>query len=266
MYPFVKRTFDIMFSGIMLVLLSPVMLAIAIMVKIKLGGPVIFVHYRPGKDGKIFPLYKFRSMINAWDKNGFLLPDEKRDTKFGKMLRSTSLDELPQLVNIFLGHMSLIGPRPRQIKDAVFYGIQGNEVYSLSVRPGLSGRSQVYGRNNNSWESVFAHDEYYVKHMGLWQDIKIFFMTFVVVLKRTAATYEKDEFKFYCDYVKAKGLITDKEYNDCLQLQKTMEKNCELGIVQYVRTYKPIAVTKRVSKVRQAVVVDDEIVIKAKNC
>ncbi len=263
MYPFIKRAFDIIFSGIMLVLLSPVMLAVAIMVKINLGGPVIFVNYRPGKDGKVFALYKFRSMSNARDANGDLLPDEMRHTKFGKMLRSTSLDELPQLINIFKGDMSLIGPRPRLIKDAVYYGIQGNEVYSLSVRPGLSGRSQVYGRNDNTWESIFAHDEYYVKHMGLWQDIKLFFMTFVVVLKRTAC--EKEEFKYYCDYVKAKGLITDKEYDDCIQLHKTMEKNCALGIVQYVRTYKPIAVTKRVSKVRQAVVVDDEMVIKAKN-
>ncbi len=261
MYAFFKRTMDILFAGLALIVLSPVMLIIALLVRVKLGGPVIFVNYRPGKDGKVFPLYKFRSMSNAKDENGDLLSDEMRHTKFGRMLRKTSLDELPQLINILKGDMSLIGPRPRLIKDALFYGIEGNEVYSLSVRPGISGQSQVYGRNENTWASVFKHDEYYVKHMSLWQDIKIFFKTFVVIFKSSQA--EKEEFKYYCDEVYAKKIITKEQYEAGLQRHKEMERNCSLGLVQYVETYAPIASAKKtkVKKVNTVTPIadDDEV-------
>ena len=256
MYAFFKRTFDIFFSAIMLVLLSPVLLVTAILVRIKLGGPVIFVNYRPGKGGKVFALYKFRSMSNARDENGDLLPDDQRFTKFGKLLRATSLDELPQLWNILKGDMSLIGPRPRLIKDALYYGIEGNEVYSLAVRPGLTGRSQVYGRNDNTWAKIFEHDEYYVKHMGFAQDFKIFFRTFYVVLARKSI--EKEEFKYYNDYCYAKGIIDNEEYKRGLAQHKEMEKNCALGIKQYVKVQGTIPTIGKKKAAKANAVYDDD--------
>ena len=256
MYAFFKRTFDICFSAVMLILLSPVMAVTALLVKIKLGGPVIFVNYRPGKNGKVFALYKFRSMSNARDENGDLLPDEKRFTKFGKLLRATSLDELPQLWNILRGDMSLIGPRPKLIKDALYYGIEGNKVYDLVVRPGLTGRAQVYGRNDNPWKQVFECNEYYCKHFGFWQDFKIFFRTFYVVLSHKSI--EKEEFKYYNDYCLAKGLIDEKEYKRGLEEHKAMEHNCELGITQYVTVKGEIPKLGKVKQAKQNTIVDDE--------
>ena len=233
MYAFFKRAFDIVFSAVMLVLLSPVMAVTALMVRIKLGGPVIFVNYRPGKGGKVFALYKFRSMSNAKDENGILLPDEQRWTKFGKALRATSLDELPQLWNILKGDMSLIGPRPMIVRDAMYYGAQGNDVYELAVRPGITGLAQINGRNNSTWEYTFENNKYYCEHMSVWLDAKIFFKTIKVVLSRSNT--EKRKYAYYNDYLLATGVIDEKEYKRGIDYHNLVEKNCALGITQYVK-------------------------------
>lgn len=194
---FFKRFFDIVLSACALVVLSPVLLVVAILVRTKLGSPVIFCQERPGKDEKIFRLYKFRSMTDARDEYGELLPDEVRLTKFGKLLRSTSLDELPELWNILKGDMSIVGPRPLLVKYLPLY----NEVqrHRHDVRPGLTGLAQVNGRNAISWEERFALDVQYVSGITFMSDVKIIFATVGKVFRRdgirseTSATME--EFK-----------------------------------------------------------------------
>lgn len=214
---FFKRFFDIVLSGGALIVFSPVMLVVAILVRIKLGGPVIFCQYRPGRNNKIFKFYKFRSMTNEKDENGNLLPDEKRLTKFGKMLRKTSLDELPQLWNIFKGDMSIIGPRPKLVKDMVFYNDEQN--IRNRVRPGLTGLAQVNGRNNITWEELFNFDKQYVENVNFWMDFKIFFKTIVKVFKR-ADIVEQNKTKqnyYYGDYLLETDQIQKEEYNKKIQ-------------------------------------------------
>ena len=194
---YIKRLLDILLSGGALIVLSPVLLVTAVLVRIKLGSPVIFCQERPGKDEKIFKLYKFRSMTGETDENGKLLPDEVRLTRFGKLLRSTSLDELPELWNILKGDMSIVGPRPLLVKYLPLY----NEAqrHRHDVRPGLTGWAQANGRNALSWEEKFRLDVYYVEHISFLLDIKTIFLTVKNVLRRegisseTAATME--EFK-----------------------------------------------------------------------
>ncbi|MBQ8258684.1 MAG: sugar transferase [Clostridia bacterium] len=194
---YVKRFFDIILSLFALILLSPVMLIVAILVRTKLGSPVIFCQERPGKNERIFKLYKFRSMTDKRDEKGALLPDEVRLTKFGKLLRSTSLDELPELWNILRGDMSIVGPRPLLVKYLPLY----NEVqkHRHDVRPGLTGWAQVHGRNTISWEEKFEYDVWYVEHLSFAIDVKTVFLTVKKVFRRegitseTAATIE--EFK-----------------------------------------------------------------------
>ncbi len=194
---YVKRFFDIILSLFALILLSPVMLIVAILVRTKLGSPVIFCQERPGKNERIFKLYKFRSMTDKRDEKGELLPDEVRLTKFGKLLRSTSLDELPELWNILRGDMSIVGPRPLLVKYLPLY----NEVqkHRHDVRPGLTGWAQVHGRNTISWEEKFEYDVWYVEHLSFAIDVKTVFLTVKKVFRRegitseTAATIE--EFK-----------------------------------------------------------------------
>lgn len=194
---YVKRFFDIILSLFALILLSPVMLIVAILVRTKLGSPVIFCQERPGKNERIFKLYKFRSMTDKRDEKGELLPDEVRLTKFGKLLRSTSLDELPELWNILRGDMSIVGPRPLLVKYLPLY----NEVqkHRHDVRPGLTGWAQVHGRNTISWEEKFEYDVWYVEHLSFAIDVKTVFLTVKRVFRRegitseTAATIE--EFK-----------------------------------------------------------------------
>ena len=194
---YVKRFFDIILSLFALILLSPVMLIVAILVRTKLGSPVIFCQERPGKNERIFKLYKFRSMTDKRDEKGELLPDEVRLTKFGKLLRSTSLDELPELWNILRGDMSIVGPRPLLVKYLPLY----NEVqkHRHDVRPGLTGWAQVHGRNTISWEEKFEFDVWYVEHLSFAIDVKTVFLTVKKVFRRegitseTAATIE--EFK-----------------------------------------------------------------------
>lgn len=179
---FVKRFLDIIISFCGLILLSPIILVVAILIRIKLGSPVIFKQKRPGKDEKIFKLYKFRSMNDKKDEDGNLLPDSQRLTKFGKILRSTSLDELPELFNILRGDMSLIGPRPLSVMYLPYYNEQ--EKHRHDVRPGLTGLAQINGRNTVNWEERFAYDIEYVNNITFLGDVKIFFKTFAKVFKR----------------------------------------------------------------------------------
>lgn len=179
----VKRLMDVIISGLSLIILSPVLLVLCILVRVKLGSPVLFTQERPGKDEKIFKLYKFRSMTDARDEKGELLPDEVRLTKFGKLLRSTSLDELPELFNILKGDMSLIGPRPLLVRYLPYYTEE--ERHRHDVRPGLTGLAQVNGRNALGWEDRFSYDLQYVNNLSLGMDIKVLGMTVGKVLKRS---------------------------------------------------------------------------------
>lgn len=175
-----KRLLDVICALIALIILSPAMLATAILVRVKLGSPVIFAQERPGKDEKIFRLHKFRSMSDARDENGVLLPDEERLGKFGCALRATSLDELPELWDILRGKMSIVGPRPLLVKYLPLYN--DKQRHRHDVRPGLTGWAQVHGRNLASWEERFAYDVDYVDHVSFALDMKIVFMTVRCVL------------------------------------------------------------------------------------
>lgn len=216
---FFKRFFDIVLSSLALIILSPVFLILAIIVKINMGGQVIFRQVRPGKNGKLFVMYKFRSMKNTRGADGNLLPDEMRKTKFGNALRKTSLDELPQIWNILKGDMSIVGPRPRDIWDGMYFD---DSVRSLDVRPGLTGRSQAYGRNDNSWEQIFEHDKIYASKVTLWQDIKILFKTVGVFLKRSSI--EKEQFKWLPEKLLAEKKISQDDFEKSYILSRKIEK------------------------------------------
>ena len=178
-----KRILDFLLALTAIVILSPVILVTAVLVRMKLGSPVIFCQKRPGKDEKIFSMYKFRSMTDEKDENGNLLPDEARLTSFGKKLRATSLDELPELFNILKGDMSIVGPRPLLIKYLPRYNER--QKHRHYVKPGLTGLAQVKGRNAISWEQKFEYDIEYTERVSLTQDLKIIFMTvFAVVNKK----------------------------------------------------------------------------------
>ena len=178
---FVKRLIDIILSLVVLICFSWLYLIVAVLVRVKLGSPVIFRQPRPGKDGKVFNLYKFRTMTDAKDENGNLLPDEDRLPEFGKKLRTTSLDELPEFVNILKGDMSFVGPRPLLVKYLPLYNEE--QRHRHDVRPGLTGWAQVNGRNLLSWEDKFEKDVYYVRNLSFLLDLKIVFMTFAAVFR-----------------------------------------------------------------------------------
>ncbi len=187
----VKRFLDFMLSLMGIIVLSPVLLVLWILVRVKLGSPVLFHQERPGRYEKIFKLYKFRSMTDERDAEGNLLPDEVRLTKFGRILRSTSLDELPELFNILKGDMSLIGPRPLLVRYLPYYTEE--ERHRHDVRPGLTGLAQVNGRNALGWEDRFRYDLYYVEHLGFLMDLKIIGMTAGKVLKRSGTLSGADQ-------------------------------------------------------------------------
>lgn len=187
----VKRIIDMALSLCGIIVLSPVYLVLWVLIRCKLGKPVLFTQERPGKKEKIFKLYKFRSMTDERDENGQLLPDEVRLTRFGKLLRSTSLDELPELFNILKGDMSLIGPRPLLVKYLPYYTEE--ERHRHDVRPGLTGLAQVNGRNALGWEDRFAYDLEYVEKCSLLMDLKILGMTVGKVLKRTGTLSGADQ-------------------------------------------------------------------------
>lgn len=194
MYKHIKRLFDFVSAFLALIVFSLLLAVVAVIVKVKLGSPVIFKQERPGLNNKVFTLYKFRTMTDERDENGELLPDEVRLTKFGQFLRNTSIDELPELINILKGDMSVIGPRPLLVQYIPLYN--EHQARRAEVKPGLSGWAQVNGRNSVTWEDKFDMDVYYVDNLSLALDIKILFMTVKNVIKRegissdTSATME----------------------------------------------------------------------------
>ena len=185
---YIKRLLDIILSLLAIIILLPIFLLVGLLILIFIGKPAIFRQKRPGKDEKIFTLYKFRTMTNKKDKDGNLLPDESRLTKFGKFLRKTSLDEIPEFINILKGDMSFIGPRPLLVEYLEYYTEE--EKHRHDVRPGLTGLAQVSGRNLLSWEDKFKKDIEYVNNITLINDIKIIIKTILVVFKREGINQE----------------------------------------------------------------------------
>ena len=178
----VKRIVDILCSGLGLILLSPLLIIIAILIKINLGSPIFFIQDRIGEDGKVFKMIKFRTMINVIDESGESLEDSERLTLFGKLLRSKSLDELPELINVLKGDMSLVGPRPLLIRYMKLYSKE--QWRRHEVKPGITGWAQVNGRNNISWNDKFKLDVWYVDNKSIILDFKIMFMTVYRVIRR----------------------------------------------------------------------------------
>lgn len=210
-----KRVFDFVFSLIAIILLSPILLIVAVLVKVKLGSPVLFIQKRPGLNKSIFRMYKFRTMKDGRDEQGNLLPDEIRLTKFGKKLRNTSLDELPELFNILKGDMSIVGPRPQLVRDMVFMSKEQNLRHT--VRQGLTGLAQVNGRNNITWEEKLSYDIKYIKDISLWSDLKIVGKTISKVFaQKDIVTAGMETAEDYGDYLLRIGKISKKEY-DCKQ-------------------------------------------------
>ena len=210
---FFKRFFDVVLSACALVVLSPVLLIVAILVRVKLGSPVIFCQERPGKDEKIFKMYKFRSMTDARDENGDLLPDEVRLTDFGKKLRATSLDELPELWNILKGDMSIVGPRPQLVRDMVFMTPEQRRRHT--VRPGLTGWAQVNGRNALLWENKLRYDLEYLDRLGFWMDVKIIFLTVACLFRHDDVSAEgMATAEDLGDYLLRIGAVTAEEYEE----------------------------------------------------
>lgn len=185
---FVKRCLDFVLSLAALIVLSPVLLLVAILVRCRLGSPILFKQERPGLHEKIFCMYKFRTMTDAKDADGNLLPDEVRLTKFGKLLRSTSLDEFPELFNILKGDMAIVGPRPLLVQYLPRYNERQHHRHD--VRPGFTGLAQVNGRNSISWQEKFEWDVKYVEQVSFWMDVKIIAKTVGVVLKRDGISSE----------------------------------------------------------------------------
>lgn len=208
-----KRMLDFILSLTALIILSPILLIVAILVRIKLGSPIIFKQQRPGKNEKIFTLYKFRTMTDKKDENGNLLPDSERLTKFGKLLRSTSLDELPELINILKGDMAIVGPRPQLIKDMVFMTEEQRKRHL--VRQGLTGLAQVNGRNNITWEEKLDYDLKYIDNITFINDLKIVLKTVRKVFKREDIdTDGMETAEDLGDYLLRTNRINKKEYDE----------------------------------------------------
>jgi lipopolysaccharide/colanic/teichoic acid biosynthesis glycosyltransferase len=206
-----KRPLDFILAFIALVVLSPIMLILTIVGAAVMKGNPFFVQQRPGKNERIFRLVKFRTMTCEKDENGNLLPDEKRLTKYGKFLRSTSFDELPELINILKGDMAIVGPRPLLVIDMVFMTEEQRRRHS--VRPGLTGLAQVNGRNNISWESKFENDLQYIEQITLIGDIKIILKTVVKVFKREGINEEGNATaEDLGDYLLKSGLVDKSDY------------------------------------------------------
>lgn len=215
-----KRVFDIVCSLLALIVLSPVLLIITLLVRIKLGTPVIFKQKRPGLNEKIFTLYKFRTMTDQKDEHGNLLPDEIRLTKFGKMLRSTSLDELPELWNILKGDMSVVGPRPQLIKDMVFMTDEQRKRHT--VRPGLTGLAQVNGRNAITWEAKLQYDLDYLKRINFLRDIALIFKTLLKTVKRDGISQEgMDTGMDLGEYLLQNKQLSIEEYSKKIEIEKS---------------------------------------------
>ncbi len=223
----IKRFLDFTLSLLVLIFLAPLFFVVFISSKISLKGKVIFSQYRPGKDGKLFKLYKFRSMSDKTDENGNLLPDEERITKFGKFIRKTSIDELPQLFNILKGDMSIVGPRPRLVKDMVFYSKEVMDAYSK--RPGLTGASQVAGgRSQSSWEKIFEEEIKYSQKVTFLKDLKIIFKTIKVLFSSDSSSEGSKSSKreyYYADYLLHNNIISASQYSLGLLKADSIIKN-----------------------------------------
>ena len=215
--PFFKRFWDIMLSGLAIIVLSPILLLLSLLGLIFMKGNPFFTQKRPGKKEKngqerIFKLIKFRTMSNKKDDSGNLLPDEQRLNKYGKFLRSTSLDELPELFNIFIGDMSIIGPRPQLVRDMVF--MSEKQRHRHNVKPGLSGLAQVNGRNNITWEQKFEYDLEYIDNISLFEDVGLIFKTVFKVFKRedTVRNGTASDIDFG-DWLLQEGRVNQDEYD-----------------------------------------------------
>lgn len=205
---YIKRALDIFCALAAIIVFWWLYLIVAILVRVKLGSPVIFKQPRPGKDERIFNLYKFRTMTDERDENGNLLPDEVRLTKLGKLLRATSLDELPECINILKGDMSVVGPRPQLVRDMVF--MTDAQRTRHTVRPGLTGLAQVSGRNNITWEQKFEYDLRYIDRITFIGDLKIILQTVGKVLKKSDTVRE--------------GTVSDMDYGDWLMLEGKVDR------------------------------------------
>lgn len=222
--PFFKRFWDVVLSGLAIIILSPFLIVLIIIGAIFMRGNPFFVQKRPGKkkkDGneRIFKLFKFRTMSNKKDESDNLLPDEQRLNRYGKFLRSTSLDELPELFNIFIGDMSIIGPRPQLVRDMVFMNEQ--QRHRHDIRPGLSGLAQVNGRNNISWEQKLDYDLQYLNKISLLGDIGLIFKTVFKVFKRADIDREGTASDIdFGDWLLQEGKVSQKEYDHNQELAK----------------------------------------------
>uniref|UniRef100_UPI00189E69EF sugar transferase n=1 Tax=Longibaculum muris TaxID=1796628 RepID=UPI00189E69EF len=208
---YIKRMLDFLLSLMAIIILSPVLIVVAILVRTKLGSPVIFKQKRPGLNEKIFTLYKFRTMTDERDEKGNLLPDDIRLTRFGKLLRSTSLDELPELFNILKGDMTIVGPRPQLVRDMVF--MTDTQRKRHSVRQGLTGLAQINGRNNLSWEEKINYDLKYIQNITFLNDIRIIIKTILKVFKKEdISTDGMETAEDLGDYLLRNKKITSDEY------------------------------------------------------
>ncbi len=223
-----KRLLDVTVSATALIVLSPLLIWLSWKIKKNLGSPVIFTQIRPGKDNKLFRLYKFRSMTDAKDKDGNLLPDEDRMTDFGRKLRATSLDELPELWNILKGDMSIVGPRPQLVRDMVFFTEE--EMHRQEVTPGLTGLAQISGRNNIDWKERFVYDLKYIKKISLQEDLRIIWRTiFKVGKQEDIATDGMETSEDYGDWLLRQEKVNSLEYADKQKKAKHLIADFERG-------------------------------------
>lgn len=229
---FFKRFLDIFFSLLAIIILSPFLILFALLTLIFNGYPIIYKQARPGKNHKIFYIYKFRSMNNKKDKDGNLLPDSQRITFWGKIIRKLSIDELPQFFNILKGDMSFIGNRPKLVKDVIFYEKDVFDQYVM--RPGITGYAAAYGRNRNTWEATFEKDKFYNQNVSLWLDIKIVFKTIGTIFTNKGEShsnseedkkYEKEQEYYYADYLLRIEKISKAQYDKGVELSKEAIKN-----------------------------------------
>ena len=218
---YVKRMLDIMISLFALLILSPVFIVVTVLVLIKLGSPVFFVQKRPGKNERIIRLIKYRTMTNEKNEDGELLPDEARLTGFGRTLRSTSIDELPELINILKGDMSLVGPRPQLVRDMVF--MTPNQRLRHSVRPGLTGWAQVNGRNAIAWESKLQLDLDYIDKITFFHDVYIIFLTIGRVISRSGINQDGVSMaEDFGDYLLSTNSISQEEYSEKMKTAREL--------------------------------------------
>lgn len=229
---FFKRFLDIFFSLLAIIILSPFLILFALLTLIFNGYPIIYKQARPGKNHKIFYIYKFRSMNNKKDKDGNLLPDSQRITFWGKIIRKLSIDELPQFFNILKGDMSFIGNRPKLVKDVIFYEKDVFDQYVM--RPGITGYAAAFGRNRNTWEATFEKDKFYNQNVSLWLDIKIVFKTIGTIFTNKGEShsnseedkkYEKEQEYYYADYLLRIEKISKAQYDKGIELSKEAIKN-----------------------------------------